>query len=87
MTKTIWKFPLEIAGEQSVQMPAGAKILDVQMQDGKLMLWALVDPNAPKEPREILIHGTGHPVENVGGHIGTFQMYGGTLVFHAFEAE
>lgn len=87
MAKTIWKFRLEVTDTQTVEMPIGAKILDAQMQHGELMLWALVDPAAPKEPRSIIIHGTGHPVGNIGEHIATFQMNGGSLVFHAFESD
>lgn len=82
----IWKWQLDVTDEQVVQMPAGAKLLDVQMQGGACCLWALCDENAPKEQRRIAIYGTGNLMpDEPGEHIATFQMHGGSLVFHAFE--
>lgn len=50
------------------------------------MLWVLVDPNAPEEPRSFSVYGTGHFMpDNPGTFIGTFQMLGGDLIFHLFE--
>lgn len=89
MSQTIWKFPLDIADEVRVRMPAGAKVLSVGDQCGTLCLWALVDPEAPKEMRHFIIHGTGHPVlptpfgELV--HLGTVVQFGGDFVWHVFE--
>ncbi len=85
--KTIYKYPLKIDTAQRVSMPEGAELLDVQCQAGVgPCLWALVDTDKPHVARKILIHGTGHPAENIGKHIATFQMHGGGLVFHAFES-
>ena len=58
--QTIWKFPLEITDIQHVKMPKGAKILSVRDQGGIPMLWAMVNPEAEVENREIHIVGTGH---------------------------
>ncbi len=67
-------------------MPVGAKILDVQMQGDKLQLWALCDNEMPNEIRKIAIYGTGNSTPNdCGEYIATFQMDGGSLVFHVFE--
>lgn len=82
---SVWKWPLVI-GPQTIEMPQGAQILTVQMQNGEPQLWALCDPDAPKENRHIAIYGTGHQVKkNPGVYIETFQMLSGKLVFHAFE--
>lgn len=86
MTQTIFKYPLLILDEQQVEMPIGAGIMTVQMQNGQPCLWALVDTRNSPEIRKILIRGTGHPAVDVGRYISTFQMKGGELVFHAFEA-
>jgi hypothetical protein len=86
--KTVWKFPLVIDDVQYVQMPANAHILTVQMQESTPCLWALVNPAMPVESRKILIAGTGHPREDLNdlvNYIGTFQDYGGSLIFHVFE--
>lgn len=84
----IWKFPLEVADQQKVKMPTGAKILTAQMQGDTCCLWALVDETRPRfefEIRDIAIYGTGNPMpDEPGDYIATFQIMGG-LVFHAFE--
>ena len=87
--KTVWKFPLRVDDEQIVSMPDNAHILCVQDQSGTPCLWALVDPANPPRERKILISGTGHireDLDDLVNYIGTFQMYGGGLVFHVFEA-
>ena len=59
--ETIWKYPIKITDHQDVSMPSGAVALTVQMQAGALTLWALVNPDAPTEPRRVRVIGTGHP--------------------------
>lgn len=82
----IWKFEIIATDEQIVVLPKGAQILTVQMQGDTPCLWALCDKDAPKEDRRIRIYGTGHEINHaVGRYISTFQLYGGSLVFHAFE--
>ena len=86
MNNVIWKFELQFTDMQILAMPVGAKILDVQMQNGNLQLWALCDNEMQNENRKIAIYGTGNPVpSNSGEHIATFQMSDGNLVFHVFE--
>lgn len=63
---TVYKYPLLILDEQEVEIPNGADLLTVQMQNGKPCLWALVETQSPPVKRKILIRGTGHPAENVG---------------------
>lgn len=89
MDKTIWKFKLETTGKQIVEMPIGSKILTVQTQNDAPCIWALVDPKKPKEKRFIEVFGTGHDVHYDMGvrrtYLGTYQLHGGSLVFHVFE--
>ena len=83
--QTIWKYPIVTTDFQEVEIPQGAKVLTVQMQEGNPCLWALVDPNAEKQKRVIAVHGTGHPVPDaVGEYLGTYRMANGALVFHVF---
>jgi len=84
--KTIYKYKLEVIGQQSIVMPLGAETLSIQAQHGEPCLWALVDPdNAPTE-RSFLIYGTGHIVDHENLlYIDTFQMIGGDLIWHVFE--
>lgn len=88
MTKAVWKYEIEERDRQSIHMPVSAEVLCVQMQNGNPCIWALVDPEAMQERRWFLVLGTGHPIEaeSLGRYIGTFQMVGGSLVFHLFEA-
>lgn len=96
MKTQVWKFPLGIDDIAEVQMPVGAEVLYVDVQedentgvagDGtRPYIWARVDPNAPMETRRFRFAGTGHPLEeNVGKHLRSFQMLGGKLVWHLFE--
>ena len=82
----VFKYILQVTDKQTLMMPAGAKLLDVQIQGEKCCIWALCDPAAPEVPRHLAIYGTGNPMpDECGEYIATFQMYGGSLVFHAFE--
>jgi hypothetical protein len=73
----------------SLSLPAGAEILSIQTKEshGDPSVWALVNPDAPVEARQIHIYGTGHlmPDEPMLRFIGTFRTEYGRLVFHAFE--
>lgn len=97
---TIWKFPLEIKEEQTIEMPGGSKILCVQTQkvsgfihgseprgpEDKLFLWAVVDPKAALVPFEIHIYGTGKPCLGIyrKKYLGTVQTASGAVVWHVF---
>lgn len=84
--KAIWKYPLEIRDLQTLMVPEGATILTVQAQHDIPVLWALVDPKAPKVRRDFEILGTGNPVEEgERNYIATIQTHGGQLVWHVFE--
>ncbi len=78
---TIWKFPL--AGD--VSMPAGAKPLTVQTQNGETVLWAEVDPKADMVTHRFTVVGTGWAGGLPGGrnYLATFQT--GPLVFHVYD--
>lgn len=84
--KTIHKYPLKAEDRQRVSMPDEAELLTVQYQPGfGACLWALVDTAKPHAARKIMIRGTGHPAEDVGRYIATFQIPDEGLVFHVFE--
>jgi hypothetical protein len=86
--KTIWKFPIEVTDFQVIKMPDDAQILAVQTQHERPCLWAIVDDVAAlnSQVRTIEVFGTGHPMDEMPRqYIGTFQIRGGSLVFHVFE--
>jgi hypothetical protein len=84
---SIWKWTLT-PGRTDLHMPADAQVLTVQMQGGQPQLWARVDPAKPKEWRTFDVYGTGHsmPDDPRMRYVATFQMDGGALVWHVFEA-
>lgn len=92
----IWKHPMALGRAQRIDMPRGARILTVQLQDNTPTLWTLCDPEQPLESRVIITFGTGHTINLPPGckevatahlfglaYIGTFQQ--GPYVWHVFE--
>lgn len=85
MTKSIWKWALDVQDGFSIRMPFGAALLTVAIQADVPCIWALVDPSHPFVERHIRIYGTGHPIELEEPYVGSFQLLGGSLVFHVFD--
>jgi len=86
--KTVWKFPI-VNGEFTHKIPVGAEFLTLQRWMETPVFWMLVDPKAKKEERKFFLTGTGTDIEvdsnSVLTYLGTFQMQGGSTVFHLFE--
>lgn len=81
---SVWKYSLILQGINDLELPAGAKVLHVDEQDGIPQMWVLVDPESKaKEHRQFEIRGTGHPVSEHRAYIGTWQS--GSFVWHLFE--
>lgn len=83
---TIYKYELEVANEQNINVTEGFEILSVQFQNGKLCLWVRLDTNNFDVRRQISIRGTGQNCEGLGAFIGTVQTCDGGLVLHVFES-
>lgn len=87
--KAVWKFPFPVSNGDvfTVPLPFQARVLTVQMQGDVPTAWALVETENTPEPRRFRIAGTGHDLgEHAAWHyVGTFQLLGGSLVFHLFE--
>lgn len=84
--KSIYKYPIEIKGVNTVVMPGGAKVLSIQMQGEIPTIWAMVDPDSrPFIERKFQIIGTGNsiPDDFKGEYITTFQER--IFVWHIFE--
>ena len=88
---TIWKYPISISRNFSLQFPREAQILSVQSQEsnqGLPALWALVETDQVQEFRQFQIFGTGILIyDDVFKlkFISTFQLDGGKFVGHLFE--
>ena len=88
MSHTIWKQTLEpLGGVQTIMLPAGAEMLFARAQRGEVCVWYRCDPEAPKEPRELVAVMTGAPAPSPedGRHLGSALLHGGSLVVHVFE--
>ena len=87
MNKEIKIFKLRVKEKQIIEMPIGAEILDVQVQEGNACLCALVDSVVNTEGRLIEVFATGNKVPcGIGvyrNYIGAYQLDG--IVFHVFE--
>jgi hypothetical protein len=87
---TIWKYELG-APINVVPMPKGAKILSVANQYGKMVAYALVDPQADREDRVLEVVGTGHEPnfteDDNPKFLGTVVLQGGEFMFHIFERD
>lgn len=90
----IFKYPLELADKQTVEMPKGSEILTAHTQHDVMTLWALVPDERydgfPTEQRTIQIIGTGHYVsrrpnqdQELLKYIAT--VFQGPFVWHVFE--
>lgn len=90
MTTKIFKYPLKITDEQTIQMPQFAQFLSVQEQHGRLWVWALVSEDLPLVDTQFYIFGTGNPfppLDHALKHIGTAMTLGGAGVWHVFVEE
>ena len=86
--KTIYKY--QLYGTQTViEMPVGASILFLQLQDTVPTIWALVDQDQDhKVPVTFYTYGTGWDVpESIDARdfVGTYKTPNG-YVFHVFKA-
>jgi hypothetical protein len=91
--KRVWKERFSIDDYvQLVNMPRGAKLLRVGMQDG-LSLWyewsdTECDSALPRtEKRAFAVHGTGHPVDDNEQYVGTAEDHRRNLVWHLYEVK
>ena len=88
--KTIYKYPVRMLENFTVEAPHGAEFFAVQVQGDEVQMWARVDTKYPLNTYRFGVFGTGHVLSGVGPtapHIGTFQLSGGALVFHLFGGE
>lgn len=83
----IWKYPLEITTDiQLIEIPKGAQILTVQVQNGLPCIWALVNPDATKAQVEIYTFDTGQPNVDTNGlsYVGTYLLIEDMYVGHVW---
>ena len=81
----ILNYPFELGADIEIEMPAHAKILDVQSVNGGWIMWVLADLNQPRVKRKFKGFLTGEQLKGWDGfrtHIKTVQ---DIRVWHIFE--
>ena len=83
----LWKFQLVQTSltEQRYMWPHIVQVLDLQMQNGIPVLWALVYPETPKRLYKIMRFLTGEIVYGVTKHLGTVTDPDSGDVLHYFS--
>lgn len=85
--KSIFKYPVEMSENFTIEAPEGAQFHCVQLQHGQVQVWARVDTEKSLTVYRFGVHGTGHELNEFtesAPYVGTFQLAGGSLVFHLF---
>lgn len=91
MAECVYKYPVDrndlAAGQGAfaIDLPIGARVVLAGMQHGVVTLWAVVNPDAPRERREFLLRGTGHALPTNAHHVYSFMQDGGAFIWHLFE--
>ena len=81
----IWKFGLNNEETQLVKMPSKSEIMDIQIQNGLFVMWALVDPDSEVIEVMIKIYGTGWEIDdNITKNEYLATVQGGSFVWHFF---
>lgn len=80
----IFKYPVS-QGRFSHSLPRGSKILDVQVQGSRPVMWVLIDQSRTEETRHFVTVPTGMEFDTRDlDYVGTFQL-SERLVFHLFQ--
>lgn len=81
----IWKYEIK-AANTDISIPPTAEVLTAGYDQGRLYVWVLLDPDAPRVTRRLILTGTGVRFKNkFVKHIATFR--GGEYVSHLLEVE
>lgn len=81
--RTIHKYVLSTM-TTVIEVPIESETLSIQMQNGNICVWMLVDTELPKEKITFEVYRTGWEIPNKGlCHSGTVQ--DGSMVWHVFE--
>jgi hypothetical protein len=86
--RIIWKFQIATARLSVLEIPEGAQLLHVATQRETITLWYMVDPQALKEKKSIVVIGTGEGIHSRSDsltHLGTVLTADENFVWHVFE--
>ena len=87
--EAIWKFQIEVTGEQILSVPKGTKLIACQNQQETIQMWGIVNPDEKgTERRHIRMYTTGQHYEKIEGkYLTSVQLRGGNFVAHLFEVK
>ena len=86
MSRTVWKYTIDIQDKVEFTMPAGSTVIHVAPCGTSPMaidLWFDADPARDLEWRTFHVHGTGHPIAIDSWHVGSVIMH--PFVWHVYE--
>lgn len=97
MDLTIWKFPLTKRGnvdrhelDEEIEIPCAHRILCVGPDPASAerphhwAIWAIVNPEAPKNRYKVSVRGTGRDISDVADHRYIGTVFEGPWVWHVF---
>jgi hypothetical protein len=86
---TIYKYELKVTDNQVVEIHDEHKILNAQLQDGRICMWVGVDTDTKKVPVNVKLVGTGNPIDQkeLEGYDYLATVQEGFFVWHVFVPE
>ena len=88
MESVIFRYPLEVTDEQTIQVPYNSRILSVDHKAGQLNLWAEIPEEGLKlkdgQEWKILIRGTGQPFKRKSSDKFIGTVVTGHMVWHVY---
>jgi len=74
--RTIWKYQIPVLEDFEVDLPKGAEIIRFENEGGLLWIWAIVNPDAPIEPKRLLAFKTGAEIPDMDlNYLGCAAIY------------
>lgn len=85
--RRIFKYELTIEDRQVIKTFVSFEPLSIKVQNGKPVLYAIVDDETEAQSVRIETYGTGFAIEpytSKAEYVGSYLLQEGTLVFHVF---
>jgi hypothetical protein len=81
----VWKFAIPLTSERTLlEIPHEAEFVHAEMRPSEIWVWAVVNPDAPKERIGFFVVGTGHLIPADSYWCGT--VLDGQFVWHVFRS-
>jgi hypothetical protein len=85
--RQVFKYYLPTHGSIVMPMPRGWGFCAVRQQADRLVLWAEVDPSAPRESQQFFVYMTGEEIDPKAYYLGTVLFNEGSYVVHVYTKE